>query len=226
MSSYSLALDIAALALIAGCALFYAYRGFVAGLFGFLGTLIALVLASVAAYALSPHIFDLFFRSGLEKQVAEAIQQQGLYSAQELLGGLLAFLPQKMVDSIIAALDPSLDFNAQDIAFQVVEQVLKPVVLPLISTIVFILTFSIARVLVGVARRLAMGVARLPVVSLVNKMMGAGMGVLIGILYVFIGMVILWAFDRFYPSEAMGQIYFSKSIVYQLFSGLNFFSRL
>lgn len=226
MSSYSLALDVIALVVIVGCGAYYAYKGFVSGLLSFFGALIAIVAASFIAKALATPIFDVFFRPGLEAQVAEAIREQGMYSVSELITGILSFLPKQMVDSIVLAMDPSLDMNAADLAAQMVEQVLKPIILPFISIVLFVILFSILRALFGLVAKLARGVTRLPGINMINTVLGAGMGVLVGFLYVFLGLCIIWFLDAMYPQDVMKELYFSKSFVFQMFSGFNFLSRM
>ena len=225
MSTYSLVMDLVSLAIISLCAAYYARRGFISGVFSFFGTLIALVLAGLAAYHLSGGIFNTVFRPGLEEKVATSIAEQGFSSLSSFLAGLLTFLPSSIIDTVLAALEPSVDVTAGDLAHQIVTEVLGPIITPFIMVILFFLVFSLVRVLVGVVRSLAVGLARMPAMNTVNTALGAVVGVLIAGLYIYLALCAIWAYDSINPTNPVGSVYFSKSIVYQLLSPLNFFAK-
>ncbi len=227
MSTYSLVLDLITLAVLLLCAAYYARRGFIAGVFSFFGTAITIVGAGLAAYYLSPALFNAFLREGLKEQVTEVITQQGIYNAETLLAELLSFLPHNLLIIITSQLDLSaINFAAADVAGAVVDQALAPLITPFIMIMVFLIVSGLVRVLLGVVRSLAVGFTKLPAMNTVNSALGGAAGVLIGLLYVYIGISIIWAYDMLNPQQALQQLYFSNSITMQLLNPLNLFTRI
>lgn len=222
----SLVMDLTALAVVALCAAYYARRGFIAGVFSFFGTLIAMVCAGLAAYHLSPAIFNSFFRPSIEEQIAQTIAEQGVFDLNTLLGGILKFLPDYLVDSVAASMEGQLDYAAPDVAGMVVDQVIAPMVTPFITVIVFFVLFSLVRILVGVVRSLAAGLNRMPAMNTVNSALGAVAGVFIGALYVYLVLCVIWAYDSLNPVNPIGTEYFSSSFLYRLLGNLNFFAKI
>ncbi len=224
MNMYSVVFDLAALAILTLCAAYYARKGFISGLFSFFGTLIAFVLAWIAATNLAPAIFNSFIRPSVEEHVAQAIGQNGATSVRQILEQSIGFLPDNIIEIIHQALDVQLDFSASDIVVNVVNSVMVPIVVPLISIILFFILFSLFRVLMGVIRTLAVGIAKMPAMNTLNSALGALVGVLIGALYVFIALSAIWAYDSLNPQSSLGGAYFSDSITWGLLQGFNFFS--
>ena len=226
MPLYSLVLDLVALAVLALCAAYYAQRGFIAGVFSFFGTLIAILGAGLAAYHLAPAIFNSFFRPGIEERIAATIAEQGIYDIKQLLAEIMGFVPGSIMDSIVSNMDTSMDFAAPNIAQLVVDQVVAPMVMPIISVALFFVLFSLLRILVGVVRSIAVGINKMPAMNTVNSALGAVAGVFIGALYVYLGFCVIWAYDSLNPQNPLGDQYFSRSFLFRLLSVFNFFTKL
>lgn len=219
----SLILDLVALIILALCAAYYARKGFVAAVFSFLGSLLALVLASFAAGYMAPIIFNNFFRGQMEESLASTIAEASIVNTDQLLNSLVGFLPESMLEVISNTLSPSLDFSAPDIAQRAVSTVIEPIITPFITIIVFLVLFFIFRLLIGGIRKLATGVARAPIISTANGILGAVTGILVGLLYIFLILCLIWGYDMLNPAEAFGTQYFGNSITWKLLSNFNFF---
>lgn len=226
MQAYSIILDLVALGVIVFCTIYYSRKGFVFGLFSLLGTLIALIVAALAAQWLAPAVFETFFRQNMEQSVAEVISAQGITTVGDLLEQTLGFLPVNLIAFIELSLDISLDFGAADIAAIAVDQVIKPVVVPLLAALLFFIIFAMVRILVQALRSLSVRISRIPVVGTVNRMLGAVVGILIGILYVYLALSVLWAYDMFNPQTPVTSTYFGQSIVISLLQGFNIFTNI
>lgn len=223
----SLLMDVCALCVIVLCAIFYAKRGFVSGLFSFLGTLGALLLALFGARGLAPRVFDSFFAPGLTEGITSAIEDQGVTDVTQMVNDALRFLPQSVRDEVLQNLGPQVPaFSAGDVAYQVVETVVKPIVLPFLHIILFFVILFLARLVFGSIRKLAVGMARLPVISTLDSAVGAVMGVLVSVLYVYILLCVIWGYDVLNPINAFGETYFHRSFVWELLRPFNFFAKL
>lgn len=224
MNLYAVLFDIIVAIIIIVCAAWYAHKGFVAGLFSFFGTLIAVVAAALVAQYATPTVFDTFFRPGLEENVTAAIAQTGITDLGTLLRSVLSFLPDSLIETIAASLGEGLNFAAPDIANTVVEQVMRPIISPLVMALLFFALFVILRIVVKLLSTLALGVRYIPVVSTLNSAMGAVIGVFIAALYIFLMLCVLWALDALNPNNTVTSSLFADSITWRLLYGLNFFS--
>ena len=125
--------------------------------------------------------------------MAHNIQQQGGVNLQALLGGLSGFLPQRLLDEIGASAAGLLDSGAPNIAQQVVERVIAPLVIPLISVVVFFATFSLCRIVAALLVTAFKNVNRIPLIGGANKLLGGVIGAAAGVLYVLLGLCLIWA---------------------------------
>lgn len=219
----SILLDIAALLLVVICSVIYARKGLLSGIVVLLGTAAAIILATAVADQLSPAVFENFFRSSLEQRTVEAISQQSVANIDELLRSVLGFLPENTISAIVEGITANLDFSAGDIAHQIVEQVIAPLVIPIISVVVFFVVFAVVKVVVRLLASALTGMNKMPVLGGVNQALGAVMGLLIGLLYVFLLLCIIWAVGAAYGGTLVEET-FSTSILYNVTSGLNIFS--
>ena len=227
MSLPSLLMDLCAVLIVVICALFYARRGVVAGLFGFAGTLGSLLAAIFGSRWLAPIAFDRFLAPGICEGVAEAVESQGITDVSQLVNDAMGFLPESVRQAVLQNIGPQLPTaSAADIASRVVETVVAPLVIPLVQMILFFVILFFTRMVVGVIRRLVVGVSRLPVISTLNSAVGAVLGVLASVLYIYILLCVIWSYDVLNPVNAFGELYFSKSFLWELMSPLNFMAKL
>lgn len=223
MSIQSLALDIVAAAILFSCIVYYARKGFVAGLIQFVGTLVAFILAIILSKQLTVVVFNTFFRARMESSIALAINEYKVTDVESLITEQIRFMPQEWVAKLVETLNPHLDFSSADIAQQVVSQVIEPIVSPFISVILFLLLFGFFRFLVRLLRTLVGGIARMPGLSTLNSALGAGIGVFVGGLYVYIAMCFVWAYENVNPVAGP---YFTHSFVYNLLLPFNILTGL
>ena len=224
MNLYALLFDIAALAIVVLCALYYAHKGFLAGLLSFFGTLAAMALAGALAWWLAPTVFDHFLRPGLEDSMAAAIAEGGFTSTRDFLDSILGFLPEDLIQTIYSSLQVNLDFTAPDIARHAVQQVVQPLVVPLVTLLLFFALFVVMRLLLWVVRKATSVLTRLPVISTLNGFLGLIMGVLVGLLYLVLILLGVFAYNAFNPSQALVEGHLDGSVALGLFSWLDFFA--
>ncbi len=185
--------DLALCAVILFTTIYYARKGFLAGIIDLAANLLSMGLAWAVSGKVSPTVFENFFKSGLIDKMAHNIQQQGGVNLQALLGGLSGFLPQRLLDEIGASAAGLLDSGAPNIAQQVVERVIAPLVIPLISVVVFFATFSLCRIVAALLVTAFKNVNRIPLIGGANKLLGGVIGAAAGVLYVLLGLCLIWA---------------------------------
>lgn len=223
MEISSVVFDLVVLIILLASAAYYASKGFLAGILNFAGTLISIVVGSIAATRLSPALFDSFFRAGIEEKTAMALAEKSAVNLSELLHGVVGFLPDSVINNLVESFGKSLDFSSAEIARQIVDQVVAPLIIPVISVIVFFVVFALLRVLLGVVSAFLSSINKVPLLGTMNKALGSVSGVLVGVLYVFLLLSAIWAIDAAYGGNGLEATYFSKSIVFRVMSGFNIF---
>lgn len=186
-------IDIVLCAVIVITTIYYARKGFLAGVIDLAANLLSMGLAWGISGKVSPTVFENFFKSGLIDKMAHNIQQQGGVNLNALLNGLEGFLPKKLLDSIAASASTLLDSDAPNLAQQVVEHVIAPLVIPLITVVVFFATFALCRVAAALLVTALTNVNRIPLLGGANRLLGGVVGAAAGILYVLLGLCLIWA---------------------------------
>lgn len=212
--------DLVCLFILIICSIYYARKGLLAGIFSFVGGIVAVVASTLIARALALPIFDQFFRPSLEKSVAEAIAEYSAITVEELMANVASFLPQAAVDAMSQQLGDTSGLTPDVFAARVIEDVVQPLVIPIITIIVFLVLFALLRVLLGMLISVFTSANRLPLLGTANKALGAVMGVLVGAFYIFLAVVILSAFGVAFGDQGDGP--FDTSFVYGLLSENNF----
>lgn len=220
----SIIFDIICFALIIGCTIYFASKGLLAGLLSLLGTIASLVIAFFASRALAPNIFEWLFRDRLIDSTHAAIAEHAVANIGDLLDEVVGFLPDFVKEPIIAQFGGDITlFDSWEFATRVVDDVITPIVTPIIAVILFVIIFALLRLLFSVLTRLLRGVNRVPVIGTANRVLGGVAGVLIGLLYVFLLVVVLSALSSLYGSEADPGGLFGRSLFYRLFSHISIF---
>lgn len=217
----SIVFDIVCVAIIVICALYFASKGLLAGLLSLASTLISLAVAFFGGRALSPKVFEWLFRDRLIENTYSAIEEHAVSNIRDLLGEVVGFLPDFVKEPIIDQFGDFTIFDSYGFAARVVDEVIAPIVIPIITVILIILIFVLLRLLFNILIKLLRGVNRVPVLGAANRIMGGVAGLLVGLLYVFLLVVVLSAMGFLYDADTGG--FFGRSIFYRLFSNIRFF---
>ncbi len=215
--------DVILAAVLIVTVLVYMKKGFIAGLLSLVGNIVSLALAWVFSGRVSPAVFENFFKSGLTERTGEALQQQGLDGLHAVLDGLSRFLPQRFLDEIEQSASGLFHSGAPDLAQRVVEEVVAPLVIPLITVVVFFVTFGLCRVLVALLVAALTNLNKIPLVGEVNRLLGVVIGLAAGLIYVLLGLCLLWAVIVITNGTLPGlnDAALSGSYLYRLFSAYN-----
>lgn len=220
--SASLILDLILLALLFLTAVRYARKGLLAGALSFGGGVLSLGAALFVSKHFSPALFEKFFEQSFLQQTAETLKgNQGFATLEEILNKLAPVLPSNLVESFMGGQTGVFDLSAPDIARQIVDNVIQPLVIPLISIVLFFAVFLICRLLISLLVAALTNINKIPVVGGFNRVAGFFGGILVGILYVFLLLCVLWAVVALTGGEwsALNQETLKNSYAYQFFSG-------
>lgn len=185
--------DILLLILLALVTLQYMRRGFAAGLIQFLGNLLGLVGAALFSPRVADWIFLNFFEGGLTSQIQTTINQQGTVDLAALVDKYAGFLPQAMQQGLVDSASDLLVSGAPDLAHSLVAELIQPLVTPLIAVVVFFVCFALCKLLVSFFAAVLTNLNRVPVVGGVNRLLGLVMGLLAGVMDVFLVVCGVWA---------------------------------
>ena len=223
----SILLDIIILAILVGCILYHAHKGFLSSLLAMFGTVVSLIVSHFMGSRLALPVFNGLFRQNMVDKTARLLQDEGVTTLAGLLDGLLGFLPDVVLDSIVekhgASLTTSIHTGATDISARIVDEVVAPLLLPLISFFIFILLFLVLRLLVSLLSRLLADANKIPVLGKANRVLGGVAGALVGALYCAAITCAIWLVDAAYGVGFLGTGYFSGSVFYRMVYELNFF---
>lgn len=223
MSISSLIFDLAIVALFIFCLLYYRSKGLVGSLVDLFGSIGCLVGAWLLSQQWAPRIFDDMLRPRIEKEVLEAMTQQTGTTLNDLLGRLLAFLPQETLDSMTVAIEDGVGTAGTQMSQVVVNDVIAPVVTPFVAIALFLISFFLMRLVLGIVAKLLTMVVKAPVISTVNHGLGLVVGLLMACLYTFLVLCVLWITDAVLGTNGFGHVYFGQSIIYRLTYWMNVF---
>lgn len=221
----SVIFDIICVALIVICAAYFAAKGLLAGLLSLVGTLVCLVASFFAGRELALPVFNGLFRDRLIQSTSDAIAEHAVTNINELLDQVVGFLPDFVKQPIIDQFGTVTLFDSWDFATRVVDEVISPLIVPIIAVVLFVIVFILLRLLFNIITKLLRGVNRVPVIGTANRVLGGVAGIVVGLLYVFLLVVVLSALSSLYGSELDPGGLFGRSIFYRLFSHIQFFPR-
>lgn len=185
--------DLVMLALLLVVAFAYARRGFAAGLVQFVGNLASLIGALVLSHQASPLLFEKFFQNGFVTSIQNTLTAEGTVNIQSTIEKYAGFLPQSIKESLTASAAGLLDSGAPDMAVKLVDEVIAPLLTPIIAIVLFFVAFALCRLLVGLLVAVLTNVNRIPVMGSVNRFFGFLMGLLAGVVDLYLVLCAVWA---------------------------------
>ncbi len=215
--------DILMLVLLAVVTLRYMRQGFVAGLIQFLGNLLGLIGAAILSPQVADWVFVNFFEGGLTSQLQATISQQGTVDMAALVDKYAGFLPDAMEQSLVESATELLNNGAPNLAHSLVVELIQPLVTPLITVVVFFVCFAICKLLVSFLAAVLTNLNRVPLVGGVNRFLGFFMGLLAGVMDVFLVVCGVWAVVVITGNNLswLNQAVLRDSVAFSLFSSFN-----
>lgn len=185
--------DLILLAILLLVAMRYAGKGFAAALVQFAGNLASLLGASIFSQNIAPVLFTNFFENNFTTSIEKTLADGGQVQLDQLVEKYAGFLPNEIQQSIIQSAGGVLTGNAPELAEQVVNQVIAPLLTPIIAIVVFFVAFALCKVIVGFVVAVLTNFNRIPILGGVNKLLGFGMGLLAGVVDLYLILCAVWA---------------------------------
>ena len=202
-NNLALLLDVIVIVIIISLILTARRKGFLSSVVKLIGSLISL---AVAMYYCSP-LANWVYRVFLEKRILEAVSDNiGELSAQSLeafaiglestFNSLPAFIGQLLQSSSAGALENWYEaFLYSDTisrAAAMTNSVIAPIVISLLKAIVFCVIFGVLSMAVNRLSQVLHTVNAIPVIGGINSLLGGVLGLVQGMLYVFVLAAVVW----------------------------------
>lgn len=194
--------------------------------------LVATVLSYIAAYVLgrptAEFLYDKVIRTMIENSLERKIEKSPAGDVITQAKGLIESLPQglmKLADKIgfntSAALESvdSANISAKGISAAITDSVLKPMVIVLLTVICSIVIFIVASIIFGIIARLINKVFKMPVVKNVNRFLGGVVGIVQGIILLFVVCSLFYFFGGVFGGK-MAE-YIDNSLIIKFINGIN-----
>ena len=185
--------DLILLAILLLVAMRYAGKGFAAALVQFAGNLASLLGASIFSQNIAPVLFTNFFENNFTTSIEKTLADGGQLQLDQLVEKYAGFLPVEIQKSITQSAGGVLTGNAPELAEQVVNQVIAPLLTPIIAIVVFFVAFALCKVIVGFVVAVLTNFNRIPILGSVNKLLGFAMGLLAGVVDLYLILCAVWA---------------------------------
>ena len=185
--------DLVMLALLLVVAFAYARRGFAAGLVQFLGNLASLLGALVLSREASPVLFEKFFQTGFVSSIQNTISAEGTVNVQQIIEKYAGFLPAGVKENLNETAGLLVDSSTANLAVRLVEEVIAPLLTPIIAIVLFFVAFALCKLLVSLLVAVLTNVNRIPVMGSVNRFFGFLMGLMAGLVDLYLVLCAVWA---------------------------------
>lgn len=185
--------DLILLAILLLVAMRYASKGFAAALVQFAGNLASLLGASIFSQNIAPVLFTNFFENNFTTSIEKTLADGGQLQLDQLVEKYAGFLPDEIQQSITQSAGGVLTGSAPELAEQVVNQVIAPLLTPIIAIVVFFVAFALCKVIVGFVVAVLTNFNRIPILGSVNKLLGFAMGLLAGVVDLYLILCAVWA---------------------------------
>ncbi len=193
VSLFGIFVDILLVIVFVATVFHYINKGFVTSFINLVSTLGSFIISFIISNALSPVVFNTFFRQGMLDSTQESLNSYGTYTTDNFLDGILSVFPQTFQSSVQSSIATIINENAAGAANNIVDSVVAPIFTSFINIVIFIVFFIICMVLFKfIGGPIGKAVNRLPIVGGVNKLLGGVMGIFGGIINMLLVMLLFW----------------------------------
>jgi len=147
----------------------------------------------VLSHEASPVLFEKFFQNGFMTSIQNTISAEGTVNIQTTIEKYAGFLPASIKESLTASAAGLLDSGAPDLAAKLVDEIIAPLLTPIIAIVLFFVAFALCRLLVALLVAVLTNVNRIPVMGSVNRFFGFLMGLLAGVVDLYLVLCAVWA---------------------------------
>lgn len=204
------------------------FRGFLRSAIHFLGSIIAACLSAVLGGMAAQWLFDSLFRGALVERVQASLNSLGTSDALSSIDNLLASLPDFIVRALEEAGVSSATISrgitgSSPMAAESIVSLLAPTFISFLKVLAVIVIFALLMVVVRILAEVLSSVLRLPVLGVLDNILGGVCGFLMALVLVWIVLAAVQIFIPMLDMETQSQIYqaLDDSIVAGIFVNMN-----
>ncbi len=192
-------LDGAVILVLLLAAIFGYRHGFVRSVIRLIGCFAAILVAALLARPVAGAVFDGFFREPVEQKIMTYVQEttsaSGLQQALDELPGPVKNLMEAngigSAEEMLQAVGVSGEESSETVAVAVTDKVIAPLCEFFLSACIFFILFILLMLVVSLVARLVNGLFQVPLLRQVNGALGAVIGLLQGLLFLCVGVLVL-----------------------------------
>lgn len=220
-------IDIILIVVFAGCIIDGRRKGFVKMILSIVATVIAIFIAKEYAEPVAKWINETFVHERIVDSIARAISDSVGSGAAAIANALPDYIVRAAEAIGLTAQGITADLGSNVTAVQAAEQVCSAVegafIIPAIQLVSFFIIFAIASAVLNFAASLINGIFKLPLIKSVNKLLGALLGGVKGIIAVLIIGLVFYLISAIAPETPFAAAVEDSAVIKAAWEILNIF---
>ena len=223
-------IDIILIVVFAGCIIDGRKKGFVKMILSVVATVIALFIAKEYAEPVANWINESFVHGRIVESISRAISDSVGSGAAAIANALPGYIVRAAEAIGLSAKEITADLGSNVTSVQAAEQICTAVegafIVPAIKIVSFFIIFAIGSAVLNFAASFINGIIKLPLIKSVNKLLGAILGGVKGLIAVLIIGLVFWLISSIAPETPFAAAVEDSAIIKTAWEIINSFTKV
>ncbi len=223
-------IDIILIVVFAGCIIDGRKKGFVKMILSVVATVIALFIAKEYAEPVANWINESFVHGRIVESISRAISDSVGSGAAAIANALPDYIVRAAEAIGLSAKEITADLGSNVTSVQAAEQICTAVegafIVPAIKIVSFFIIFAIGSAVLNFAASFINGIFKLPLIKSVNKLLGAILGGVKGLIAVLIIGLVFWLISSIAPETPFAAAVEDSAIIKTAWEIINSFTKV
>lgn len=223
-------IDIILIVVFAGCIIDGRKKGFVKMILSVVATVIALFIAKEYAEPVANWINESFVHGRIVESISRAISDSVGSGAAAIANALPDYIVRAAEAIGLSAKEITADLGSDVTSVQAAEQICTAVegafIVPAIKIVSFFIIFAIGSAVLNFAASFINGIFKLPLIKSVNKLLGAILGGVKGLIAVLIIGLVFWLISSIAPETPFAAAVEDSAIIKTAWEIINSFTKV
>lgn len=223
-------IDIILIVVFAGCIIDGRKKGFVKMILSVVATVIALFIAKEYAEPVANWINESFVHGRIVESISRAISDSVGSGAAAIANALPGYIVRAAEAIGLSAKEITADLGSNVTSVQAAEQICTAVegafIVPAIKIVSFFIIFAIGSAILNFAASFINGIFKLPLIKSVNKLLGAILGGVKGLIAVLIIGLVFWLISSIAPETPFAAAVEDSAIIKTAWEIINSFTKV
>ncbi len=223
-------IDIILIVVFAGCIIDGRKKGFVKMILSVVATVIALFIAKEYAEPVANWINESFVHGRIVESISRAISDSVGSGAAAIANALPGYIVRAAEAIGLSAKEITADLGSNVTSVQAAEQICTAVegafIVPAIKIVSFFIIFAIGSAVLNFAASFINGIFKLPLIKSVNKLLGAILGGVKGLIAVLIIGLVFWLISSIAPETPFAAAVEDSAIIKTAWEIINSFTKV